>query len=305
MCKKKLFLLLIIFALLSPACANIVVPADLKATPTSTAALGWSGTATNIEKTDAGNLRIEISIRNDTQAWSAMNAAANKPAIVVTSNGQKTNCDTVFVGTGETRLAPGFQVRGYTTGTRKEPIMQLLYVDCPGFADPVGAKLSIDYSYITGAYDLHIPSVPVNATMTLDLDQIETGIQYPVSTPMAGLIEKIGDKVSAINSFSLILTDVQRTESGLELFWKAENPSDYPNYVHIGIPPVVGSDGVIYGLYEDPSIAEATIALPKGNAEWTTTVSVPTDVTGLYVLVSVETRQSKYFVSHVIDITGR
>ncbi len=303
--KKRILLLLIIFALLSPACAYIVVPADLKATPTSTATLGWSGVVTNIEKVDAGDWRIEIAIKNDTQAWSAMNAAANKPAILVSSTGQKTNCNTVNVGTGETRLAPGFQVRGYTAGTRKEPITQLLYVDCPGLADRAGAKLAIDYSYITGAYDLHIPSVPVNATMTLDLDQVDNNLQYPVSAPVTGLIEKIGDKVSAINSFSLILTDVQRTDTGLELFWKAENPSDYPNYVHIGVPPVVGSDGVIYGLYEDPSIAEATIALPKGIAEWTTTVSVPADVTGLYVLVSVETRQSKYFVSHVIDITDK
>ncbi len=303
--KKKVFLLLIILALISPACAYIVVPADLKATPTSTATLGWTGVATNIQKTETGDWRIEIAIKNDTQAWSAMNAAANKPAIMLSSKEQKTNCEKLIVGTGETRLAPGFQVRGYTSGTRKEPITQLLYVDCPGLADPAGAKLSIDYSYITGAYDLHIPSVPVNATMTLDLDQVDNNIQYPVSTPVAGLIEKIGDKISAINSFSLILTDVQRTDSGLELFWMAENPSDYPNYVHIGIPPVVGNDGVIYGLYEDPSIAEATIALPKGTAEWTTTVSVPGDVTGLYVLASVETRQSKYFVSHVIDITDK
>jgi hypothetical protein len=53
----------------------------------------------------------------------------------------------------------------------------------------------------------------------------------------------------------------------------------------------------------DPSIADATIGLSKSTAEWTTTVTVPNNVTGLYVLVSVETRQSKYSVSHVIDIT--
>ena len=144
-----------------------------------------------------------------------------------------------------------------------------------------GAKLAIEYKYITGAYDLHIPSVPINETMILDLDQVAKDIQYPVTAPMTGLVEKIGDKVSAINSFALILTDVKRTDTGLELFWQAENPSDYPNYVHIGTPPVVGADGVIYGLYEDPSIAEATIALPHDKAEWTTTVKVPNDVTGL------------------------
>ena len=68
---------------------------------------------------------------------------------------------------------------------------------------------------------------------------------------------------------------------------------------------MIGADGIIYGLYEDPSIADATITLSHATAEWTTTVSVPADVTGFYVLVSVETRQSKYFVSHVIDITDK
>jgi hypothetical protein len=91
----------------------------------------------------------------------------------------------------------------------------------------------------------------------------------------------------------------------LELNGQDYNLSDYPNYVHIGTPPVIGADGVIYGLYEDPSIADATIALSKATAEWTTNVVVPKDASGLYVLVSVETQQSKYFVSHVIDITSK
>ena len=68
---------------------------------------------------------------------------------------------------------------------------------------------------------------------------------------------------------------------------------------------MIGADGVIYGLYEDPSIADATIALSKATADWTTTVKVPKNVTGLYVLVGVETRQSKYFVSHVVDLTDK
>jgi len=66
---------------------------------------------------------------------------------------------------------------------------------------------------------------------------------------------------------------------------------------------VIGTGGIIYGLYEYPSVGDATIALSKATGDWTTTVAVPNNVTGLHVLVSVETRQSKYFVSHVIDIT--
>jgi hypothetical protein len=156
-----------------------------------------------------------------------------------------------------------------------------------------------------GPYDLHVPSVPVSATLAANLDQVVRDVKYPVATQGAGLIEKVGDKINAINSFTLTLSDAKRTDTGLELDWQDYNPSDYPNYVHIGTPPVIGADGIIYGLYEDPSIADATITLSKGTAEWTTTVAAPKSATGLYVLVSVETRQSKYFVSHVVDITDR
>ena len=302
---KKLLIPFMTFAWLSFACAYIVIPADLLVTPTSVASKGWGGVVTSVGTSDAGDLHVDITIRNDTQDWSAMQADEGEPAILTTGDGQRANCDTVLVGTGGTSLAPGFQMRGYTGGTRNEPQIQLLYVECKGAVASAGSTLSIEYTYVTGPYDLHVPSVPVPATMELALDQVAKDMKYPVAATEASKIEKIGDKITAINNFSLILVDVKRTETGLELHWKDENPSDYPNYVHIGTPPVIGADGIIYGLYEDPSIAEATIALPKGTAEWTTTVEVPNNVTGLYVLVSVETRQAQYFVSHVIDITDK
>ena len=68
---------------------------------------------------------------------------------------------------------------------------------------------------------------------------------------------------------------------------------------------MIGAEGVLYGLYEDPSIADATIALPHATAKWKTAVAGLNNVTGLYVLVSVETRQSKYLVSHVVDISDK
>lgn len=234
-----------------------------------------------------------------------MQADEGKPAILTTSNGKRTNCDTVLVSTGGTRLAPGFQMRGYTAGTKQSPKTQLLYVECKGAVASSESKLSIDYSYVTGAYDLHVPSVPVNETMELNLNQVAKDVKYLLATPVPGVINKIGDKINAINSFTLTLTDAKRTATGLELDWQDYNPSDYPNYVHFGTPLVIGADGIIYGLYEDPSIADATITLSQATAEWTTNVILPKDVTGLYVMVSVETKQSKYFVSHAIDITSK
>jgi hypothetical protein len=302
---KKVLIPIVLCALLSLACRYIVVPADLMATPTSVTSKGWSGVVTNISETDTGNLHIDLAIRNDTQDWSAMQVNEGRPAILTTSDGKRTNCNIVFVGTGGASLAPGYQMRGYTAGTKNATKIQLLYVECEGAIAPSGAKISLEYSYVTGAYDLHVPSVPSNATLVLDLDQVVTDMKYPIATPIANLIGKVGDKINAINNFTLTLTDAIRTDTGLELHWQDYNPSDYANYVHIGTPSVIGSDGIIYGLYEDPSIADATITLPKATAEWTTTVTVPNEVTNLYVLVSVETRQSKYFVSHVIDITNK
>jgi hypothetical protein len=302
---KKVLIPIILCALLSLACRYIVVPADLMATPTSVTSKGWSGVVTNISETDTGNLHIDLAIKNDTQNWSAMQADENRPAILTTGDNKRSNCNTVFVTTGGTSLAPGFQMRGYSSGTKNATKIQLLYVECEATVASSGSKLSIEYSYVTGAYDLHVPSVPVNGAIVLDLDQVVTDMKYPIATPVAGLIEKIGDKINAINNFTLSLTDAIRTNTGLELHWQDYNPSDYANYVHIGTPPVIGTDGIIYGLYEDPSIADATIALPKATAEWTTNVAVPNNVSGLYVLVSVETRQSKYFVNHVIDISDK
>jgi hypothetical protein len=302
---KKVLIPFALCALLSFACRYIVVPADLLVTPTSVASKGWSAIVTDVSKSDAGDLHIGLTIKNNTQDWSAMQADNGKPAILTTKDGKKTNCDTVFVGTGGISLAPGFQVRGYTGGTKTAAKTQFLYVECKDAEATSGSKLTIGYSYVTGPYDLHVPTVPVSGKMELDLDQVAKDVKYPVATPMAGLIEKAGDKITAINNFTLTLTGVKRTDNGLELKWQDGNPSDYANYVHIGIPPVIGADGILYGLYEDPSIADATIALPHATAEWTTTVAVPKNVTGLYVLVSVETRQSKYYVSHAIDITDK
>ena len=299
---KKALIAGLLSAALSFACAYIVVPPDLLVTPTSTASKGWTGIVTNVGQSASGDLRIDLAIRNDTQDWSAMQSDQAKPAIL-TSSGKRSNCDTVFVGTGGTSLAPGFQMRGYTLGTKQVPRVQLLYVECKGAQASPGSKLSIQYSYVTGPYDLHVPSVSVAGTLEISLDQVTTDLRYPIATQVPRLIEKMGDKMDAINSFTLALTGVKRTDKGLELEWQDYNPSDYPNYVHIGTPPVIGADGIIYGPYEDPSIADATIALSKGTAEWSTFVVVPSDVKGLYVLVSVETRQSKYFVSHAVEVS--
>ena len=234
-----------------------------------------------------------------------MQAVAGHPAVLTASDGKTTNCDTVFVSTGGNSLAPGFQMRGYTGGTKAEPKIQLLYVECKGAVAAPGSKLSIEYSYITGPYNYYVAAKPVSAKLELNLDQVATDLKYPIAEPVQGLIEKAGDKIAAINDCILTLTDAKRTDTGLELAWETNNPGEYPTYVHIGTPPVIGSDGIIYGFYEDPTLADAPITLPGQKADWTTSVAVPKEVTGLYILVSVEAKQQKNFTSHVVDITDK
>jgi len=299
---RKALLPVMACMLVVSGCGYIVMPED-DSSPTPATTLGWGAVATKVD-TSTGGLRVDVTIRNDTGAWSAMEATPDQPAVLTASDGTSTDCSAVFVGTGGTSLAPGFQVHGYTGGTKANPTTQLLYVECAGAA-AAGSKLSIAYSYVTGEFNYYVASNRTSARLVVDLDQVATDVTYPIAAPVDGLIEKPGDTITAINNSALTLTGVERTADGLELRWHTENPTEYPTYVHIGIPPVVGSDGVIYGLYESPHLADTPITPAGGSAEWTTTVAVPKEDTGLYILVSVESKQQKNFVSHAIDITAK
>src|SRR5688572_15121123 len=158
--------------LLLSACGYIVLPDDIDASA-STASKGWSAVATNVGKSDAGDLRIDLTLRNETADWSAMQATANKPAVLTTGEGKSANCETVFVGTGGHRLAPGFQIRGFTAGTKAEPETQLIYVECKDAEATPGSKLAIDYSYVTGEYNYYYPETnKVDSTLEVNLDEV-------------------------------------------------------------------------------------------------------------------------------------
>lgn len=301
--KRKVIAICMSTALLF-ACAYIVTPAP-DVTPTSAAAKGWSAVVTNVGKGDSGDLHVDITIRNETQDWSTMQASAGTPAVLTGGDGKTTSCDTVFVSTGGNYLAPGFQMRGFTGGTQAEPKDQLLYVECKGATAAPGSKLSIQYSYVTGPFNYYVSANPTNAKLELDLDQVVKDLKYPVADPIQGLIEKPGAGIVAINDCTLTLTDVKRTDSGLQFSWQTKNPGAYPTYVHIGVPSVIGADGIIYGQYQSPNLADAPITLPGQAAEWMTQVPVPKDVTGLYILLSVESRQQKLFVGHAVDISDK
>ncbi len=305
--RRKNIIPIIICSLLLYACAYIVVP-DLGDGTNSTTATskGWTGFVTNVIQSEAGDLRIDITIRNETSDWSAMHAVEGLPAVLTTIDGKDTNCDTVFVGTGGHRLAPGFQMRGFATGTDAEPKTQLIYVECAGATATSGSKLAIDISYVTGEFNYYYPETnKVESKLEINLDEIAKDLKYPVAESLPDLILKSDFKINAMSNLVITLTDAKRTDEGMQFTWHSHNPSDYALSARIGIPPVIGEDGIIYGVYQSPDRATSPTAPAKGEAEWTTSVAVPKDVKGLYILMSVESKKLRLFVNYAVDITSK
>ncbi len=300
---KKALIPILVYALLTLACNYIVLPEDIDGP--SAGSESWSAVATNVGTSDAGDLHVDITIRNDTGDWSAMQAVADKPA-VLQAGGKTTNCDTVFVSSGGHRLAPGFQMRGFIAGTKAEPVTQLIYVECEGAEATSGAALSIDYIYFTGQYNYYEPEANKGeGKLEINLDEVATDLTYPIAEPMEGLVQKVDIEITAINDVVLTLTGAERTDNGLQFAWQTANPGEYPTYVHIGNPPVIGEDGIIYGLYETPDLVSVPITPAGDKAEWTTEVAVPKDVKGLYILLSAESGKQRLYANYAVDVTDR
>ena len=162
----------LVCALALAGCGYVVTPQD-EATPTPAIAGGvWSAVATKVEEV-SGSVHADLSIRNDTGDWSAMDIDNGGSVKLVGSNGDTTACGTAFVGTGGNSLPPGFIMRGYTAGTKAAPETQLLHVECHG-GPAAGAKLAIAYSYTAGDFNYYSPTPPRTATLQVDLDQPAT-----------------------------------------------------------------------------------------------------------------------------------
>jgi hypothetical protein len=179
-------------------------------------------------------------------------------------------------------------------------------VECKAAQAAPGSKLSFDYTYVTGEYNYYEQEAnKASGKMEMNLDEVVKDVSYPVATSVDGLIQKPDIKITALNDCILTLTDIQRAGEGLQLKWQNSNPGEYPTYVHVGNPPVIGADGIIYGLYESPDIASVPITGAGSTAEWTTDVAVPNEVNGLYILLSVESRKQRLFVNYAVDITDK
>jgi hypothetical protein len=168
--------------------------------------------------------------------------------------------------------------------------------------------VSIDYFNFLGEVDYYVEIEEANmeeGTLEVDLDGVTTDLTYPVGTAVEGLIQPADAEIIALSENVVKLLDVQRSGTNLQFTWQNFNPSKFALKTHIGIPPVVGSDGVIYGIYETLDIPSVPLTPATKTAEWTTEVTVPEDVGGLYILLSVESKKPRTYVNYAVDITDR
>ena len=306
--RKILVPVLLASVFFSFACAYIVLPEGLEAPEVveGSELKIWNAVVTHVGQSDAGDLHVDITIRNDTGDWSTMRAVADQPAILTTSDGKTTNCETVFIGTGGHRLAPGFQMRAYTAGSKATPALQALYVECKGTTASTGSKLSIDYVSFGGILDDYEPEAnKTEGKLELNLDEVVTDLTYPIAAPVDGLIQGADVSITGLSDNVITLVDAQRTDTGFQFTWQNFNPTKFPLKTHIGTPPVIGADGVLYGFYESLDIVAIPLTPPNESAQWTTEVAVPQDVKGFYMLLSVESNKPRTYVNYALDISEK
>ena len=315
---KKLLNLALLAALLSSACVYIVLPEGLEtreADGSQAQAGSWSALATQVGPSESGDLRIDLTLRNDTGDWSTLQAMEGQPARLIGGDGEESDCATVFVGTGGHRLPPGFQMRGYTAGTRAEPQTQMIYVECAGLTEAApGSKLEIDYLAHGGELDDYKPEDnQTEGVLEVNLDEIAADLTYPVAAPVEGLILAPGDEIPALSDNVVSLLDAQRSETleaqrsetGFTLTWQNFNPTKFPLTTHIGEPPVIGELGILYGLYRSIDMAKVPLTPAGAKVEWTTEAFAPADESGFYILTPVELKKPRTYLFYVIDISTK
>jgi hypothetical protein len=86
--------------------------------------------------------------------------------------------------------------------------------------------------------------------------------------------------------------------------WTIYNPGEYNTLVHIGRPPAVGEDGIVYSTWISPDRVEVPIAKPSETAEFETESLVPPDVVTPYMLLMVEQTRERLWTNYLVDLSG-
>ena len=156
-------------------------------------------------------------------------------------------------------------------------------------------QTSIDYISFSGILDDYDPEGNKSeGTLVVELDNIVTDLVFPIESQVEGLILPSNESITGLSENVVTLLDAQRTETGFTFSWQNFNPTKFPLKTHIGTPPVICADGIIYGRYETLDMVSVPITPAKANMEWATEVVVPKDLKSCYMLLSVEFEQTAH-----------
>jgi hypothetical protein len=180
-----------------------------------------------------------------------------------------------------------------------------LHVECKGAEASSGAKLTVPYTYIPGEYDYYAQEKgETEGKFEVSLDNLLPDLTFPVASAAYTAARAIDEPFSTLNKTTLSNSGATRTDDSITFKWKVVNPGDYDTKVHVGTPPVLGNDGIIYGARVSPDIVDQPFSPPKGEVEFETQVTVPRSVGLLYLLLSVEETRERLFSNYLIDLTN-
>jgi hypothetical protein len=182
--------------------------------------------------------------------------------------------------------------------------VQQLFVECAGVESPKGETLTIQYKSYQGERNDYEPDKnEIIGKMVIDLNNVTSDLTYPIASPEEGLIFDKNASFLALSNNEIKLIDIERSDDKVIFTWENFNPTSFALKTHIGIPPVIGSDGIIYGVYETLDLAPIPLTPPKEKITWNTEAAVPKNISGLYILLSVESRTPRTYLNYVIDIS--
>jgi hypothetical protein len=267
---------------------------------------GWSLIPINITE-DGGMVRVEFAARNDTDGWSAMRPVedAEKQPTSLVVGGKSYTCENTQIGSGGHYLPPGFQMRGWPD---RRGTVQAIFVECPAPEGSLsGALLSIPYIFATGEYDYYEKGENIHEAqleVEIDPEQSPPDLTYPVAGSLEVEVYPLTEPIVALNDCTLTLVDATRTDEGFFMKWTIYNPGEYNTLVHIGRPPAVGEDGIVYSTWISPDRVEVPIAKPSETAEFETESLVPPDVVTPYMLLMVEQTRERLWTNYLVDLSG-
>ena len=65
---------------------------------------------------------------------------------------------------------------------------------------------------------------------------------------------------------------------------------------------MIGSNGIVYGYDEGPDLESVPVTPAGETAEWTTVTAVPDGVSGMYILLSVESMKQRLYVNYALEL---